>query len=117
MCTNSIAFYFLNCNRMMKLVQKRKGDAEKPSSNGKVKKAKKSGSGSIQSGLQAFFKRSSNSAPSTASNKQKTPPTSPENSDVEVIEIDCDKGSSSSAKKRKQGNSCDCVEVVDKKQK
>ena len=80
----------------MKLVQKqkkRKNGSEKPSSSGKVKKAKSSG---IQAGLQAFFKRSSNSAtsPSTgAAKKQKTPPTSPENaeSDVEVIEIDGNK--------------------------
>ncbi|KAL7534217.1 hypothetical protein ACHAXR_005733 [Thalassiosira sp. AJA248-18] len=95
---------------MMKLVQKRKAGSEKSSGNGKVKKAK---SGGIQSGLQAFFKRSSNSAPSAASKKQKTPPTSPENSDIEVIEIDYDNNNVD--KKRKQV--FDCVEVVDKKQK
>lgn len=101
-------------------MQKRKGDAEKPNSNGKAKKAKKSGGG-IQSGLQAFFKRSSSSAPTAATKKQKTPPTSPEmspgkeESDAEVIEIDCDSDKETSPRKRK--TVFDCVEVVEKKQK
>mmetsp|Transcript_32193 Transcript_32193/g.67691 ORF Transcript_32193/g.67691 Transcript_32193/m.67691 type:complete len:407 (+) Transcript_32193:3465-4685(+) len=98
---------------MMKLVQKkRKGESEKPSSNGKVKKAKPGGG--IQSGLQAFFKRSSSSTPSS-SKKRKTPPTSPENSsDIEVIEIDSDSGDTSPQKHKQV---FDCVEVADKKQK
>lgn len=96
---------------MMKLVEKskRKGESEKPS-NGKVKKAKTS---SIQSGLQAFFKQK-RKGESPDSKKQKTPPTSPEISDVEVIEIDSDISGKDNNKRRR---TFDCVEVVGKKQK
>eukprot|EP00584_Thalassiosira_punctigera_P005019 CAMPEP_0172532664 /NCGR_PEP_ID=MMETSP1067-20121228/5630_1 /TAXON_ID=265564 ORGANISM="Thalassiosira punctigera, Strain Tpunct2005C2" /NCGR_SAMPLE_ID=MMETSP1067 /ASSEMBLY_ACC=CAM_ASM_000444 /LENGTH=2277 /DNA_ID=CAMNT_0013317209 /DNA_START=169 /DNA_END=7002 /DNA_ORIENTATION=+ len=84
---------------MMKLVEKtkRKGESEKPC-NGKVKKAKNA---SIQSGLQAFFKHKKKGESSPGSRKRKTPPTSPENSDVEVIEIDSD-SSDKGDKKYKQ---------------
>lgn len=88
---------FCSFHRMMKLVQKRKGEDAKPSSNGKVKKAKSGGG--IQSGLQAFFKRSSNASPPKKQKTGNTPPTSPENSDIEVIEID---NSDNGTKKRKQ---------------
>lgn len=98
--------------RMMKLVEKtkRKGESSEKTSNGKSKKAK---TGSIQSGLQAFF-RQKNKAGSPSPKKLRTPPTSPEVSDVEVIEIDSG-SSNENAKKRK--HLVDCVEVVDKKQK
>jgi hypothetical protein len=92
---------------MVKLVQKRKEESEKSGISGKVKKAKSGGG--IQSGLQAFFKRSSHPAPAAASKRGRTPPTSPEkdDSDVEIIEIDADP-SPTSTKKQKQG--IDCVE-------
>lgn len=100
---------FLRCalSRMMKLVQKkRRGESEKLSINGKVKQAKKSIGGGIQSGLRAFF-----SIPSAGA-KQNTPPTSPEerDSDIEIIEIHSD--SSKNSKKRKKV--FDCVEVTKK---
>lgn len=75
---------------MMKLVSKKQakrksGEVVAPSANGPTKK-KKSGGG-IQSGLKAFFKKST-SAPSK---KQKTPPTSPEpaqdDSDVDIVGV------------------------------
>ena len=89
---------------MMKLVQKkRRGESEKLSINGKVKQAKKSIGGGIQSGLRAFF---------STGTKQNTPPTSPEeeDSDIEIIEIDS--VSSKDSKKRKKV--FDCVEVTKK---
>ena len=92
---------------MMKLVQKkRRGESEKLSNTGRVKQAKKSIGGGIQSGLRAFF-----SIPSARA-KQNTPPTSPEGkySDIEVIEIDSD--SCKDSKKRKKV--FDCVEVTKK---
>jgi len=93
---------------MMKLVEKtkRRGDSSEKSSNGKSKKAK---TASVQSGLQAFFKQKSPSP-----KKQKTPPTSPDVSDVEVIEINSG-SSDDNVKKRKQVGAG--VEVSDKKQK
>ena len=74
---------------MMKLVSKKQakrksGDVDVSSSTGPTKKKK---SGSIQSGLKAFFKKSTSAPPQ----KQKTPPTSPEpaqdDSDVEIISV------------------------------
>lgn len=91
---------------MMKLVQKkRKGESEKQGSSSQVKKTKPGGG--IQSGLQAFFKRSSPS-PSSSSKRQKTPPISPENSsDIEVIEIDSDSGHTN----RKKRKLVECAEA------
>ena len=91
-------------SRMMKLVQKkRRGESEKLSSNGKVKQAKKSTGGGIQSGLRAFF---------STGTKENTPPTSPEkgDSDIEIIEIDSDSGKG--VKKRKKV--FNCVELTKK---
>jgi hypothetical protein len=91
-------------SRMMKLVQKkRRGESEKLSSNGKVKQAKKSTGGGIQSGLRAFF---------STGTKENTPPTSPEkgDSDIEIIEIDSDSGKD--VKKRKKV--FNCVELTKK---
>lgn len=74
---------------MMKLVSKKQakrksGETQISNASGSTKKKK---SGGIQSGLKAFFKKSS-SAPSK---KQKTPPTSPEpahdDSDVEIVAV------------------------------
>jgi len=80
----------VDTEEMMKLVQKRKsnGSESKPSTG---KKKAKLGSGGVQSGLQAFFKRA---PPAEDKKKNKTPPTSPEghperdgpDSDVEIIE-------------------------------
>lgn len=74
---------------MMNLVKKKQakrksGEVEAPSAKGSTKKKK---SGSIQSGLKAFFQKTT-PAPTK---KQKTPPTSPEpsqdDSDVEIIAV------------------------------
>lgn len=74
---------------MMNLVKKKQakrksGEVEAPSAKGPTKK-KKSGGG-IQSGLKAFFQKTT-----PAAKKQKTPPTSPEpaqdDSDVEIIDV------------------------------
>jgi len=74
---------------MMNLVKKKQakrksGEVEVPSANGPTKKKK---SGAIQSGLKAFFQKTT---PAAAKN-QKTPPTSPEpaqdDSDVEIIGV------------------------------
>jgi len=96
---------------MMKLVEKtkRKGGSESPIAS----KAKKAKTGSIQSGLQAFFKQKKNDE-SAGPRKINSLPISPKNSDVEVIEIDSD-SSDKDDKKRKQP--FDLVEVADKKQK
>ena len=78
---------------MIKLVSKKQakrksGETEAPRANEPKKKNKKSGSGRVQSGLKAFFKKNTSSAPLK---KQKTPPTSPEpaqdDSDVEIISV------------------------------
>jgi hypothetical protein len=77
---------------MMKLVRKKEakrksGEVAEGSSANVVPKKKKTGT--VQSGLRAFFSKKPVSAPS--SKKQKTPPTSPEptqdDSDVEVIAV------------------------------
>lgn len=102
---------------MMKLVEKskRKGDASEKSSDGKAKKAK---TGSIQSGIQAFFKKKKEGRQEgSPSQKRKTPPTSPENSDVEVIEIDSDGSEEKQSRKQQRKSVFDCVEVAGKLKK
>ena len=68
---------------MMALVQKRKSSSS--DKQGKAKKVKSSGG--IQSGLGAFFGRKQ-TATSPAKKQRTTPPTSPDASDIEIIEID-----------------------------
>lgn len=87
-CTYNILT--LASNRNMKLVARNKARRESGMSNDSSsgKKPKSSGGG-VQVGLHAFFKRPSNSQPSaSATKRQKTPPTSPDHSEVDVITID-----------------------------
>ena len=79
---------------MMKLIKNRTARSKVDSSNSSStgKKTSKPGGG-IQPGLDAFFKRPAGTTAPTSNKKQKTPPTSPEQSDVEVITIDIDSGS------------------------
>lgn len=74
----------------MKLVARNKARRESGKSSGGSSGKKMPKNGGVQVGLHAFFgKRTSNSEPAgSATKRQKTPPTSPDHSDVEVITID-----------------------------
>ena len=77
--------------RTMKLVARNKARRESGQSAAKSSLGKKVAkkSGGVQVGLHAFFKRPSGSEPSgSATKRQKTPPTSPDHSDVETITVD-----------------------------
>ncbi len=97
--------------RINKLVSRRLDSGKPISGSAKKKSGKKSGGG-IQAGLSSFFGPTKKKSPSDSpsAKRQKTPPTSPDQSDVEVIELDGPNPNGNGVNKRKVVESVEMAE-------